>query len=40
MELDEATKVVYVETAHSLIGSARRLFMARVVKGLGEGGQR
>ncbi len=40
MPLDEATKQVYIETAQSLKGSERRLFMARVVKGLGEGGQR
>lgn len=40
MELDEAIKRVYVETAQSLKGSARRLFMARVVTALGEGGQR
>ncbi len=40
MPLDEATKQVYIETAQSLKGSERRLFMARVVKALGEGGQR
>lgn len=40
MQLDEATQQVYIETAQALKGSARRLFMARVVKALGEGGQR
>jgi len=40
MVLDEATKQVYRETAQALKGSDRRLFMARVVKGLGDGGQR
>jgi hypothetical protein len=40
MVVDEATKQVYRETAQSLKGSERRLFMARVVKALGEGGQR
>ena len=38
--MDETSKQVYRETAHSLKGSDRRLFMARVVKALGEGGQR
>src|SRR5258708_40169325 len=40
MVLDKATKQVYRETAQALKGSDRRLFMARVVKGLGDGGQR
>jgi hypothetical protein len=40
MELTDETKHVYIETAQSLRGSARRLFMARVVKSLGQGGQR
>lgn len=40
MALDEATKQVYIETAQALKGSERRSFMARVVKALGEGGQR
>src|SRR5260370_38399629 len=40
MDMDEATKQVYIETAKALRGSQRRLFMARVVKGLGAGGQR
>jgi hypothetical protein len=40
MALSEATKQVYIETAKALKGSERRLFMARVVKALGQGGQR
>lgn len=40
MVVDETTKQVYRETAQMLKGSDRRLFMARVVKGLGDGGQR
>ena len=40
MELTDETKQVYSETAKSLKGSERRLFMARVVKSLGQGGQR
>src|ERR1700682_6189728 len=40
MELTEETKQVYIETAKALKGSERRLFMARVVKSLGVGGQR
>jgi hypothetical protein len=40
MELTEETKRVYSQTAKSLRGSERRLFMARVVKSLGPGGQR
>src|SRR5258707_13835597 len=40
MVLDKATKQVYRETAQALKGSDRRLFMARVVKGMGDGGQR
>jgi hypothetical protein len=40
MEMNEAAKQVYIETAQALKGSQRRLFMARVVKGLGRGGQR
>src|SRR5258708_17056786 len=38
--MDETSKQVYRETAKTLKGSDRRLFMARVVKALGEGGQR
>lgn len=40
MELVEDIKELLVETAKSLKGSARRLFMARAVRALGEGGQR
>ena len=40
MELTEAVKELLVQTAKALQGSARRLFMARTVQALGEGGQR
>jgi hypothetical protein len=40
MELIEDVKELLMETAKSLKGSARRLFMARTVRVLGEGGQR
>ncbi len=40
MELVEKVKELLVETAKSLKGSARRLFLARTVRALGEGGQR
>jgi hypothetical protein len=40
MELTDSLKALFTETAHSLTGSARRLFMARTVKELGRGGQR
>ena len=40
MELTDALKTVCIDTAESLTGSARRLFMARVVQHLGPGGQR
>ncbi len=40
MELTDETRQVYIETAKGLRGSDRRLFMARVVKSLGPGGQR
>jgi len=40
MELTDARKSLCLETAKSLKGSARRLFMARTVKELGAGGQR
>ena len=39
MELTEAVKDLLVQTAKSLKGSARRLFMARTVQALGEGGK-
>ena len=40
MELTDSLKSLFIETAQSLKGSARRLFMARTVKELGAGGQR
>jgi DDE family transposase len=40
MELTASVKHLLIETAKSLKGSARRLFMARTVKELGPGGQR
>ena len=40
MELTGSLKALFIETAQSLKGSARRLFMARTVKELGPGGQR
>lgn len=40
MELTDALKALFMETAHSLKGRVRRLFMARTVKALGLGGQR
>jgi len=40
MELTDSLKTLFLKTAQSLQGSARRLFMARTVKELGSGGQR
>lgn len=40
MDVREAEKHIYIETAKTLKGSDRRLFMARVVQRLGRGGQR
>ena len=40
MELTEEVKALFKETANTLKGSDRRIFMARVVKLLGKGGQR
>jgi hypothetical protein len=40
MELTEAVKELLLTTAKALKGSARRMFMARTVQALGEGGQR
>src|SRR5919205_2748354 len=40
MDLSDSLKSLFIETAKSLKGSARRLFMARTVKELGPGGQR
>jgi len=39
MELTDTLKTLLIETAKSLKGSPRRLFMARTVKELGRGGQ-
>ena len=38
MQVSEAEKGMYIETAKQLKGHARRLYMARVVKVLGPGG--
>src|SRR5262245_14664390 len=40
MELSDSLKALFMDTARSLKGSARRLFMARTVQALGPGGQR
>ena len=40
MELTDSLKALFIETAPALKGSARRLFMAGIVKELGSGGQR
>jgi hypothetical protein len=40
MELTDSLKSLFIETAKTLTGSARRVFMARAVKELGPGGQR
>jgi hypothetical protein len=40
MDLTDSLKALFIETARSLKGSARRLFMARTVRELGAGGQR
>lgn len=40
MELTEELKTLFIETAKTLKESERRVFMARVVKMLGKGGQR
>lgn len=39
MELTDELKATYLETAQALKGSQRRVFMARIVKALGRGGQ-
>ena len=39
MKVSQAEKEMYIETAKQLKGHARRLYMARVVKALGRGGQ-
>jgi hypothetical protein len=40
IELTNELKETYIETAKQLKGSDRRLFMARIVRSLGRGGQR
>ncbi len=40
MELTDSLKALFIDTAQTLKGSARRVFMARTVKELGAGGQR
>jgi len=40
MELTKTSKNIFIETAKTLKGHARRIFMARVVKSFGKGGQR
>jgi hypothetical protein len=40
MELTDSLKALFIGTAMSLKGSARRVFMARTVQELGPGGQR
>jgi hypothetical protein len=40
MELTDSLRALFIDTATTLKGSARRLFMARTVKELGPGGQR
>jgi Rhodopirellula transposase DDE domain len=40
MECTDSLKALFIDTARSLKGSARRIFMARTVKELGPGGQR
>jgi hypothetical protein len=40
MELTDSLKTLFMAPARSLTGSARRLFRARTVKELGQGGQR
>jgi len=39
MEVSAAEKEMYIETVKELKGSAKRVYMARVVKALGRGGQ-
>ncbi len=40
MELTDSLKALFIETAQTLKGSGRRVFMARTVQELGPGGQR
>ena len=39
IELTAELKTTYIETARMLKGSERRVFMARIVRSLGHGGQ-
>jgi hypothetical protein len=39
MKLTDSLKPIFLDTAAELTGAARRLFMAKVVKQLGNGGQ-
>jgi hypothetical protein len=39
IQLTESLKILFKDTAEQLQGSARRQFMAKVVRGLGVGGQ-
>ena len=39
IEVSDALKTTYIETAKALKGAARRMFMARIVQALGRGGQ-
>ena len=39
MKLTDSLKQLFIDTAADLTGAARRLFMAKVVKQLGSGGQ-
>ena len=40
MDLTDSLKALFIDTAKTLKGSARRVFMARTVRELGPGGQR
>ncbi len=40
MDLTDSLKALFIDTAQTLTGSARRVFMARTVQELGPGGQR
>jgi hypothetical protein len=39
IEVSDTLKTTYMETSKALKGSARRMFMARIVQALGRGGQ-
>src|SRR6266545_6626114 len=40
MDMSDSLKLLFIETAQTLKGHARRRFMAQIVKELGSGGQR